>query len=71
MIGIAKQYATAQLKAHGLAVGFNLKEGEGLWSKGSHPEPITGPEHFQKAYDYIHDHGDRGAVVLIVSQMSV
>ena len=65
VLGIAKQYATAQLKAHGLAVGLglNLGEGQGLWAKRSHPEPIKNPQHFQKATDYIRDHAARGAVV--------
>src|SRR5438874_5449900 len=43
VIGIAKQYATAQLKSQGPALGFsnlNLKIGEGIWARGSHPKPI-------------------------------
>lgn len=63
VLGIAKQYATARLKAHGLAVGLNLEEGQGLWAKRSHPEPIKNPAHFQKATEYIHDHLSRGAVI--------
>jgi hypothetical protein len=62
-LGIAKQYATAQLKAHGFAVGLNLQIGEGIWGKGSHPESITSARHFNKTHDYIHDHVDRGAVI--------
>jgi len=62
-LGIAKQYATAQLKAHGFAVGLDLQKGQGIWSKSSHPEPITGPRHFDKTHNYIFDHADRGAVL--------
>jgi len=62
-LGIAKQYATAQLKAHGFAMGLNLDDGQGIWGKGSHPEPITCERHFFKTRDYVHDHIDRGAVV--------
>ena len=63
VLGIAKQYATAQLKAHGLAVGLNLNEGEGLWAKRSHPEPIRDALHFEAAADYICKHAFRGAIV--------
>jgi hypothetical protein len=100
VMGIAKQYATAQLKkrwssyvearnallnadptkAHGLAVGFenlpsfalfdgftlSLKEGEGLWGKGSHPEPIENARHYDKTFDYIRDHERVGAAVIIL-----
>ena len=62
-LGIAKQYATAQLKAHGFAMGLRLAVGEGIWGPGSHPEPITCERHFFKTRDYIHDHADRGAVL--------
>jgi len=62
-VGIAKQYATAQLKAHGLAVGLNLQLGEGIWAKRSHPTPIDGPEHYDRATDYIYKHIARGAAV--------
>jgi hypothetical protein len=109
VFGIAKQYATAQLKkrctayveardallkardvkaydakVHGSAVGFEnlpdfalfdgitlaLKEGEGIWGKGSHPEPIENARHFDKTFDYIRDHERRGAIVLIPLQVS-
>ena len=70
MIGIAKQYATAQLKAHGLAVGLNLQLGEGLWSKGSHPEPIEDERHFDNVHRYIADHANRGAVVIVPDPLS-
>lgn len=63
VLGISKQYATAQLKAHGLAVGLNLQEGQGLWAKRSHPEPIKDAQHFRKATDYIRDHASRGAII--------
>src|SRR4051812_18237278 len=62
-IGIAKQYATAQTKAHGLAVGLNLHLGQGLWAKRSHPNPITSSFHHAKTLNYIRDHAQRGAVV--------
>jgi hypothetical protein len=62
-LGIAKQYATAQMKAHGFAVGLDLQKGEGIWGKGSRPEPISNPRHFDKAHGYIHDHLDRGAAI--------
>jgi hypothetical protein len=65
IIGIAKQYATAQVKAHGLAVGMNLKPGEGLWSKGSSCKPIASPDHYLSTTNYIEGHGKKGAVVLI------
>jgi hypothetical protein len=67
ILGIAKQYATAQLKAHGFAEILNLQRGEGLWSRRSHPEPITSERHFQKSHDYIRDHGAKGAVVFTTS----
>ncbi len=62
-LGAAKQHATAQLKAHRSAVGLDLKYGEGIWSKGSHPEPIINPFHFKKTRSYLHDHIHRGAVI--------
>ena len=65
LVGIAKQYATAQLKAHGLAVGSNLKLGEGLWAKRSRAEPIQSGSHFIRATDYIYDHSKKGAVVWV------
>jgi hypothetical protein len=66
LVGIAKQYATAQLKAHGSAVGFdlNLQEGEGIWGKRSHPVPITDPDHYGNAFDYIRKHERKGAIVI-------
>ena len=85
-LGIAKQYATAQLKkhiealgiqhekAHGSAVGLcdalggfgevNLKLGEGLWGRGSHPTSIEDANHWCKTYGYIFDHAERGAIVI-------
>lgn len=65
VLGIAKLYATAQLKAHGLAVGLglNLEEGQGLWTKRSRPEPIKNPEHLVKATDHIRDYVCRGAII--------
>ena len=68
VIGIAKQYATAQLKSQGKALGFpelDLKPGEGIWATGSHPKPIGDEFHFDRAFDYIHDHHKRGASVII------
>lgn len=70
VVGIAKQYATAQLKArikaHGFAVGpLNLKEGEGIWGKRSHPEPITESSHFKNTFGYIQKHQRRGAIVIV------
>jgi len=62
-LGIAKQYATAQLKARGFAAGLELELGEGIWARGSHPEPISGLFHFKTATKYIRDHALRGAVV--------
>ena len=62
-LGIAKQYATAQLKAHGFAMGLRIAIGQGIWGKRFHPEPITCERHFHKAHDYIRDHAERGAVV--------
>ena len=62
-VGIAKQYATAQLKAQGLALGLNLELGEGIWAVGSHPEPITDRYHFHRAIKYIRDHVDKGAAI--------
>jgi len=66
-VGIAKQYATAQLKAHGLAVGLNLTPAQGLWQKRSHPEPITSPFHFNRSLDYIHQHSNRAAAIWLAS----
>ena len=100
VMGIAKQYATAQLKrrwnayveardallkAHGSAVGsenlpdltlfdgftLSLKDGEGLWGKGSHPEPIDDAHHYHKTFDYIRNHDRRGAVVLVTLAATV
>jgi hypothetical protein len=62
-IGWAKKYATQMLKAHGLAVGLNLKSGEGLWAKRCHPKPISSSYHHSKTIDYIADHAKRGAAV--------
>jgi hypothetical protein len=44
-IGYAKKYATQKLKAHGLAVGFNLELGEGIWAKRSRAEPFRDRAH--------------------------
>src|SRR5439155_1162036 len=63
VVGIAKQYATAQVKAQGFALG--LKVGEGLWGKGSHADPIAGARHWNKTFDYIEDHELRGAVIWV------
>src|SRR5262245_52833120 len=52
VLGIAKQYATAQLKAHGLALGLDLNRGEGLWGKRSHPKPIVDEWHYHRTFDY-------------------
>jgi hypothetical protein len=71
VVGIAKQYATAQMKAHGLAVGFGLKIGEGIWAKGSHAKPITNAGHLDRATGYIHDHIDRRAVVWQESEFNL
>ena len=100
VVGIAKQYATAQLKrrwnayleardallkAHGSAVGFEnlpdfalfdgftlaLKDSEGLWGKGSHPEPIESARHYDKTFDYIRNHERRGAVVIIAEAAKI
>jgi hypothetical protein len=71
VLGIAKQYATAQLKAdpkaHSFAVGLgiNLKLGEGLWGRGSHSTPIERAQHFDSTFDYIAAHALRGAVVIV------
>lgn len=65
VIGIAKQYATAQLKARGYAVALNLQPGEGIWARSSHSRPITGPKHYQRTFNYIADHARRGAAVLV------
>jgi hypothetical protein len=62
-IGWAKKYATQKLKAHGLAVGFNLKLGEGIWGKRSHAEPIEDRAHQLNVFGYILDHLKRGARV--------
>ena len=62
-IGWAKKYATQKLKAHGLAVGLDLKLGEGLWAKRCHPKPISGSYHHSKTIDYIADHANHGAAV--------
>jgi hypothetical protein len=64
ILGIAKQYATAQLKAHRLAVGLNLQLGQGIWGKRSHPTPIGDSRHFQNVRKYIRDHALQGAFVL-------
>ena len=62
-VGIAKQYSTAQLKAHGLAVGLKLKQGQGIWAKNNAPRPIESYHHYTKAADYIRDHRQQGATV--------
>lgn len=62
--GIAKQYATAQLRAHGLAVGLNLQLGQSIWAKRSKEKPIADAEHYDDAFNYIHDHALRNAIVL-------
>ena len=43
---------------------LSLKDGEGLWGKGSHPEPIENARHYDTTFDYIRDHERRGAVVI-------
>jgi hypothetical protein len=65
IMGIAKQYATAQLKAHGKAQGLALGFGEGIWAKNSSVKPITDEGHYKNSYGYIHKHSRRGAVVMI------
>jgi REP element-mobilizing transposase RayT len=60
-IGYAKKHATQKLKAHGLAVGLNLKLGEGLWAKRSHPEAITDRAHQLNTFGYIFGHSKSGA----------
>jgi hypothetical protein len=65
IVGIAKQFATAQVKAHVLAVGLNLRSGEGLWGKRSHAEPVKSGGHFFRASEYIQDHMKRGAEIWI------
>lgn len=70
-LGIAKQYATAQLKAHGFAVGLGLREGDGIWQKGSHPEPITCSRHYSRTLGYIADHRDKGAMIWSASDQFV
>jgi len=62
-LGYAKKYATQMLKAHGLAVGFNLQLGQGIWAKRSHPEPIADRKHQLFAFDYILKHANRGSVL--------
>ena len=66
VLGIAKQYATAKLKAHGSAMGLdlNLKDGEGIWGKRSHPKPVSDPEHYDNTFSYIDKHAQRGATVI-------
>ena len=44
-------------------MGLNLQLGEGIWAKRSHPTPIDGPEHYDRATDYIYKHIARGAAV--------
>lgn len=71
LVGIAKQYATAQLKAHGSAVGFDgisLKIGEGIWGKRSHATPIKTSSHYDRTHLYISDHRFFGAAVWTLPQ---
>jgi hypothetical protein len=49
VIGIAKQYATVQLKSQGEALGFrlNLKLGDGIWARGVASETDRRPGAFR------------------------
>lgn len=62
-IGWAKKYTTQKLKAHGLAVGFDLELGEGIWAKRCHAAPIISRRHQIRCFGYILDHRNRGARV--------
>lgn len=62
-IGYAKKYATQQLKAHGLAVGFDLQIGEGIWAKRSHAEPVRNRNHQLEVFKYVCDHVKEGAKI--------
>ncbi|HSH95151.1 MAG TPA: hypothetical protein VK968_13450 [Roseimicrobium sp.] len=62
-IGYAKKFATQKLKAHGLAVGFNLEVGEGIWAKRSRAEPIRNREHQVSSFGYIREHEEEGGCV--------
>lgn len=63
VLGIAKQYATAQLKARGSVTGLNLARGDGLRAKGSHASPIQSLRHLENATAYIRGHISHGAVI--------
>jgi hypothetical protein len=62
-LGSAKQFATAQLKAQGFALGIDLENGDEIWQVGSRAEPIVNQNHFTKTQNYIEDHAERGAVI--------
>lgn len=65
VVGIAKQYSSAQFKAYGLAVGLGLARDEGIWGKRSYAKPIADKAHFDTALKYICAHARLGAIVLI------
>jgi len=45
-------------------VAFNLKLGEGIWAKRSHPEPIKDRHHRLNTANYIIDHTKKGCAHL-------
>ncbi len=59
----AKQFATAQLKAQGFALGIDLERGDGIWQVGSRAEPVANEHHFKKTRSYIESHASRGAAI--------
>jgi hypothetical protein len=60
VVGKAKNNVTKKLSAEGL---IDLPEGSRLWALGSHPKPITGQVHLDRAYRYILYHVSEGAWV--------
>ena len=61
-IGLAKKNASHLVRQ------LDLLPPGGLWGKRSHPEPITGPPHYDNSVDYIHKHAHKGAVLYVPEQ---
>jgi hypothetical protein len=62
-IGLAKKNASHLVRQ------LNLLPPGGLWGRRSHPEPITGPPHYDNSVDYIHKHARKGAVLYVPEQI--
>jgi hypothetical protein len=71
LVGIAKQYASAQFNAklnkthRGNESDLVSRASRGVWAKRSHVTPIADQRHFGAVKNYIARHSTRGAVMYI------